>query len=104
MTLQERFTQDFKDMEYITTKDIFEWYTMAKRGDNPHTYRAAIYSLIINPLLMKGILKKMNKGVYSLRVDCKRSDKDLSEEVKGQEQELDEFDKYIQQKIKEGGV
>ena len=103
MTLQERFTQDFKDMEYISTKDIFEWYTTVKRGDNPHTYRAAIYSLVINPLLMKGQLKKMGKGVYSLRVDCKYVNKDLTEEVLCQEQELDDFDRYIQEKIK-GGV
>lgn len=103
MTLQERFAQDFKDMEYISTKDIFEWYTTVKRGDNPHTYRAAIYSLVINPLLMKGLLKKTSKGVYSLRTDCKHIDKDLSEEVEGQEQELDDFDRYIQEKIK-GGV
>jgi len=102
MTLQERFTQDFKDMEYISTKDIFEWYTMVKRGDNPHTYRAAIYSLVINPLLMKGLLKKMSKGVYSLRIDCKHVNKDLTEEVLCQEQELDDFDRYIQEKIKGG--
>lgn len=100
MTLQERFVQNFKDMEYISTKDIFIWYNIVKSG-GPSAYRASIYALIINPLLMKGILKKVGKGIYTL-LDQPLVCKDLTEEAICQEQELDDFDRYIQEKIKGG--
>lgn len=101
MTLQEKFTSYFQGVGYISTKEIFDWYTLVKSGDNPNTYRASIYALVINPLLMKGVLKKVEKGIYTLNqtAECK----DLTEEeVSCQEQELDDFDRYIQEKIKGG--
>lgn len=100
MTLQDKFIDYFNGVDYISTKEIFEWYTLVKSGDNPNTYRASIYALVINPLLMKGVLKKVEKGIYTLTqsTECK----DLTEEAVCQEQELDDFDKYIQEKIKGG--
>jgi len=100
MTLQERFIEYFHGVEYISTKDIFKWYNIVKSG-GPSTYRASIYALIINPLLMKGILKKVEKGVYTL-LNQPLVCKDLTEEAICQEQELDDFDRYIQEKIKGG--
>lgn len=89
MTLQESFIASFQDVQYITTKDIYEWYSTAKRGGSLHTYRSAIYALIIVPLMQKGLLIKLSKGLYTLDQSATRVEATSN----------DEWETYIKSKL-----
>ena len=96
MTLLEQFQVDFKDAEFVTTKEIYAWYTSAKKGSSPYTYRTSLYTLIINPLLIKGVITKSAKGLY-------RFTNVVAQQIESQDhqQEMDEWDLYIKGKMED---
>lgn len=119
MTIQDQFLKQFNTNEKITTKDIYEWYTQVKGGQSSFTYYSSIFSVIINPLVRKGILKKVSKGVYEVstlipvptttnRNTISNELIDLLSDIEEEEvneaketEEFDEFDLYLQNRLKE---
>ena len=64
--LQDQFIQDFAEQGQVTTKEIYEWYCNIKHNPYQPPYRNQIHPLIINPLLHKGILVKIDFGTYRI--------------------------------------
>ncbi len=97
MTLQQQFEDTFKERDVITTKDIYNWYCSVKGGKSQVAYPTSIYGLVINPLLAKGIIIKITKGVYKLNHFTFESK--VLETIEEQQEEMDEWDLYIKQKL-----
>jgi len=90
--LQDSFVNHFKRQQYFTTKEAFEWYRINKSNADILPPRCAVHQLIINPLLHRGSITKISRGVYLVNaVNTNNND------------DLDEFDKYVANKLK-GGV
>lgn len=111
MTLKDQFILHFKNHEQITTKEILEWYKQVKRGTSGHTYHSTIYSIIINPLIDEGRLRQTNRGVYIIVTNMRKAVEPTKETIsiqggddyyKMNNEELDDLDAYLEDKIKGG--
>lgn len=111
--LQQQFLSTFLDREVITTREIYEWYCEVKSNPENLAYRSAIHSLIINPLMHKGLLLKLSGGIYQINTEAVsevseapasfKEVKVSSEDMTNEELTDDEaFERYIQQKLKQG--
>jgi hypothetical protein len=84
--LQSSFIKEFNNKTF-TTKEVYEWYKLNKLNPQRLPSRSEVYSIILNPLLHKGILLRLDVGYYSLSCESL------------QEKEEDEFDHYIKSKL-----
>jgi hypothetical protein len=96
MKLKDKFLNDFLGSDLISTKDILEWYKENKKSNDEYTYHSTIYPLLINPLLSKGFLEKINKGFYKLTNIAEFTTINSPSEVKEQK---DEIDNYLEQQL-----
>jgi hypothetical protein len=90
MSLKQQFLTDFAGQTF-TIKQAQEWYQMNKRRPGGYTYLADVYNILIKPLLWEGRLQHVGRGLYQVVV-CSGQD----------DNEGDEFDKYIATKLKGG--
>jgi len=86
-TIKTKFIKDFAEQEFVSTQEMFEWYKKVKVGSGA-AYRSAIYILLIEPLTQTGELEQVSKGLYRITSILPK-------------EELDEWDDYIQNKLKE---
>jgi len=106
MNLREQFLIAFNKDRLFTTDDVYRWYKKAK--SNPHILpdRGAIHRLILNPLLHKGAIQRLDKGLWTFSTPEEESvlapplDRD-GEKDKDVSKDEDEWEKYINRKLKE---
>ena len=94
MTLQEQFVDTFKESDVITTQDILIWYKAVKKGTTLYVSYSTPYNLIIYPLIAKGILVRVDKGLYKLSTNG-----EPSPEGKEITKEEEEWESYIKNKL-----
>lgn len=103
MTLHNQFVAYFKGFEEITTADIFKWYKEVRSGSSKHTYHSNIYNIVIYPMVARGTISRVRRGVYTLQPtpsmpkDNIQSDIDITVDPS----QWDEWDHYINDKLKE---
>jgi hypothetical protein len=104
MNLTNKFLNAHSQGTILTTKDILKWYRENKKGDSDYTYHTTIYQLIINPLVKKGYLEKMDRGIYKINTtnpltfqNTNFNDVRFIKEFNNED--LDEWDVYIKSKI-----
>jgi len=93
--LQENFLNDFKDSTF-TANQVYKWYCEAKSNPERKPYRSEIYNLILDPLLHKGVLIKLTKGLYQVAVPAQY----VVKEGKASTSTEDDWDSYIKSKLK----
>lgn len=87
MSLQDDLVNHFKDLPFFSPKDALVWYQGVKSGGA--AYYSNIYMLLLQPLLAKGRIERLNRGLYRVvRTDPKAVE------------EANEFDLYLQAKTK----
>lgn len=89
--LQDLFISDFIDKNF-TAKEVYRWYCEVKSNPDRKPYRSEIYSLILDPLLHKGVIIKLTKGVYQV---ANQSEGVISTSSTG-----DDWDSYIKSKLR----
>jgi hypothetical protein len=118
MNLKDQFLNTFKTDDMLTTKDIIDWYSSVKHGNAP-LYYANVYNAIINPLLHGKVIEKIERGYYkviALAPEVRRTSGLTTKTIKTKdadnyqkmidsikevpEKELDEFDLFLQDKLK----
>lgn len=130
MKLKQKFLNYFSTIDEVRTKEILEWYTAIKDSDNLYTHHTSIYQLI-NQLIAEKHLIREARGLYKINKltqpqplvakKATKATKETKEEETPTKQEnqmpqeykdfmdqggeyddQDEFDKYIDAKIKGG--
>jgi hypothetical protein len=69
--LQTKFLADFAEQELVTTKQVYDWYCSVKQNPNTLPHKSAVFSLLINPLLHCGALTKLASGLYRITASTK---------------------------------
>lgn len=111
--LQANFLVTFSQKASFTTNEVFEWYyALRKEQGNPNLPdRGLVNRLILNPLVVKGKLFKLDKAVWSCTTSTLPTSTPPSTQMEvavaeklqgfgvGQEEEEDEWDRYIKGKF-----
>lgn len=98
MRLCDKFLQDFHERVYFTTKEARAWYLHNKKGHGD-VYAANVYLILINPLIREGFVQRVTEGSYRF-VDVPVTVPE-DPDTQTSESEIDEFDAYIANKLKE---
>ena len=120
MTLLDKFTNDHPAGTRLMYSDIKKWYQQHKKNPINYLHDHVVYALVIRPLINAGQLIRTEKGLYEVqsiswpsRRDALTSKRDAltsknvnnqvlnkSEEEPLDEEELDEFDKYLKEQLR----
>ena len=93
--LQQAFLKDFENTT-VTTQQIYAWYRYNKTRPDRPPYRSEIHELIINPLIFKGLIIRLSKGIYLIKPISTPTEKDASLSSGT----ASDWDDYIQSKLK----
>lgn len=108
MSLNTKFVVYFKDFEEINTSDIFKWYKEVRSGSSKHTYHSNIYNIVIYPMVARGTIVRVRRGVYRLQTTLALAEQNTLEQFSTdadivvdshQWEGNDEWDEYIKEKM-----
>jgi hypothetical protein len=100
LNLKDKFAQHLANssQQHFTTRDALLWYKQNKINPNQVDY-SNLYTLIINPLLAEGKIRKILKGLYEVIIPGKQYDDhthqldgiDIQESLSQEEREFLEY-------------
>jgi len=108
ITISQTFLTHFNNQQEITTAEIIAWYATYKNSKNFYTRHTTVHQMIINPLIATGELIRKEKGLYIInKINKKDTFKvntfnDPLEDTFVETNETDDFEAYLESKIKEG--